>query len=83
MAVVVAFAALATPAAAPAADAPRRPNIVIILGDDLLNDNLGLTLSYKSTTKDAADDLQMDVFMISLVSGWHPIIEGAKRLKQE
>jgi len=25
----------------------------------------------------------MDVFMISLVSGWHPIIEGSKRLKSE
>jgi hypothetical protein len=28
-------------------------------------------------------DLQMDGFMITLVSGWHPIIEGAKRLKEE
>jgi len=27
--------------------------------------------------------LQMDVFMISLVSGWHPLIEGSKRLKSE
>jgi len=25
----------------------------------------------------------MDVFMISLVSGWHPIIEGSKRLQSE
>jgi hypothetical protein len=49
-----------------------------------INDNLGLTLSYKSTASDSApDDLQMDVFMISLVSGWHPIVEGAKRLKSE
>lgn len=49
-----------------------------------LNDNLGLTFSYKSTASDQApDDLQMDVFMISLVSGWHPIIEGAKRLQSE
>jgi hypothetical protein len=31
----------------------------------------------------APDDLQMDVFMISLVSGWHPLIEGSKRLKSE
>jgi hypothetical protein len=31
----------------------------------------------------APDDLQMDVFMISLVSGWHPIIEGSKRLQSE
>jgi Putative MetA-pathway of phenol degradation len=49
-----------------------------------INDNLGLTFSYKSTASDQApDDLQMDVFMISLVSGWHPTIEGAKRLKSE
>jgi hypothetical protein len=49
-----------------------------------INDNLGLTFSYKSTASDSApDDLQMDVFMISLVSGWHPIIEGAKRLEGE
>jgi len=49
-----------------------------------LNDNLGLTFSYKSTASDnAPDDLQMDVFMISLVSAWHPLIEGSKRLKSE
>jgi len=49
-----------------------------------INDNLGLTFSYKSTASDnAPDDLQMDVFMISLVSGWHPMIEGAKRLQSE
>jgi len=49
-----------------------------------LNDNVGLTFSYKSTASDnAPDDLQMDVFMISLVSAWHPLIEGSKRLKSE
>ena len=49
-----------------------------------INDNLGLTFSYKSTASDnAPDDLQMDVFMISLVSAWHPLIEGAKRLQSE
>jgi hypothetical protein len=49
-----------------------------------INDNLGLTFSYKSTVKDQApDDLTMDVFMVSLVSGWHPLIEGSKRLKSE
>jgi hypothetical protein len=49
-----------------------------------INDNLGFTFSYKSTASDSApDDLQMDVFMVSLVSGWHPIIEGSKRLKSE
>jgi len=49
-----------------------------------INDNLGLTFTYKSTANDQApDQLKMDVFMISLVSGWHPIIEGTKRLKNE
>jgi len=49
-----------------------------------INDNLGFTFSYKSTASDnAPDDLQMDVFMISLVYGWHPLIEGSKRLKSE
>jgi len=49
-----------------------------------INDNIGLTFSYKSTTNDqASSDLKMDVFMVTLVAGWHPIIEGAKRLKSE
>jgi hypothetical protein len=49
-----------------------------------INDNLGLTFGYKSTANDSApDDLQMDVFQISVVYGWHPIIEGAKRLGKE
>jgi hypothetical protein len=47
-----------------------------------INDSLALTFGYKSTVNDSAPgDLQMDGFMISLVSGWHPIIEGARRLK--
>jgi hypothetical protein len=49
-----------------------------------INDNLGLTFGYKSTVSDQApSDLKMDAFMISLVSGWHPLIEGSKRLKSE
>lgn len=49
-----------------------------------INDNIGLTFSYKSTASDQApDDLQMDVIMISLVAGWHPIIEGFKRLQSD
>ena len=49
-----------------------------------INDNLGLTVSYKSTINDdSPGDLQMDNFMVSLVYGWHPIIEGVKRLKSE
>jgi len=49
-----------------------------------INDNLGLTVSYKSTINDdSPGDLQMDNIMVSLVYGWHPIIEGMKRLKSE
>jgi hypothetical protein len=49
-----------------------------------VNDNLGLTFGYKSTVNDSAPgDLRMDGFMISLVYGWHPLIEGSKRLKSE
>jgi outer membrane putative beta-barrel porin/alpha-amylase len=47
-----------------------------------INDNLGLTVGYKSTVSDfAPSDLRMDNFTISLVYGWHSLIEGTKRLK--
>jgi hypothetical protein len=47
-----------------------------------INDNLGLTVGYKSTVDDLApQDLRMDNFTVSLVYGWHPLIEGTKRLK--
>jgi hypothetical protein len=49
-----------------------------------INDNLGLTVGYKSTVNDSApSDLRMDQFMVSLVYGWHPLVEGMKRLKGE
>ena len=49
-----------------------------------VNDNLNLTVGYKSTVNDSAPgDLRMDGFMVSLVYGWHPLIEGMKRLKSE
>jgi hypothetical protein len=49
-----------------------------------INDNLNLTVGYKSTFNDnAPGDLRMDSFMVTLVFGWHPIIEGARRLKGE
>jgi len=49
-----------------------------------ITENVSLTLGYKSTVNDGAPgDLQMDGFMISLVNGWHPIIEGMRRLKSE
>ena len=49
-----------------------------------VNNNLGLTFGYKSTINDnGPGDLRMDAFMISLVFGWHPMIEGMRRLKSE
>ena len=49
-----------------------------------INDNLGLTVGYKSTINDSAPgDLQMDGFMVSSCPGWHPLVEGARRLKGE
>jgi len=48
-----------------------------------VNDNLGLTFGYKSTINDnAPTDLQMDNFMITLTYGWHPLMEGMRRLKE-
>jgi len=47
-----------------------------------VNSNLNLTVGYKSTIGDSAPtDLRMDGFMVTLVYGWHPLIEGSKRLK--
>jgi len=49
-----------------------------------LNDNLNLTVGYKSTINDnGPQDMRMDAFMVTLVFGWHPIIEGSRRLKGE
>ena len=49
-----------------------------------INDNLNLTVGYKSTLNDTAPDaLRMDGFMITLVFGWHPLLEGSRRLKGE
>jgi hypothetical protein len=47
-----------------------------------VNDNMNLTFTYKSTINDnAADAMRSDMFMISLISGWHPVIEGSNRLQ--
>ena len=47
-----------------------------------INDNMNMTLGYKSTLNDTAPgDMKMDGFMFTFVYGWHPIIEGSKRLK--
>jgi hypothetical protein len=49
-----------------------------------LNDNMQLTLSYNTTVNDKNDeDLKMDGFRITIIYGWHPLVEGMKRLKAE
>ncbi len=46
-----------------------------------INDNIQLTAGYMATVNDSAPtDLRIDVFKLSLVFGWHPLIEGMKRL---
>jgi hypothetical protein len=49
-----------------------------------INDNLQATFGYKSTLNDSSpDELRMDQFMVSLVYGWHPLVEGMRRLQGE
>ena len=50
-----------------------------------VNENLNLTVGYKSTLNNSSDPtaLRMDTFMVTLVFGWHPLIEGSRRLKSE
>ena len=49
-----------------------------------VNDNMQFNLSYTSTINDSgATDLKMDGFRITLIYGWHPLVEGMKRLKEE
>ena len=54
------------------------------VGGTRLIDNLQLTASYTATVNDNDDDdLQMDGFRLSIVFGWHPLIEGMNRLQGE
>lgn len=46
-----------------------------------VNDNMQLNLSYSTTVNDSGDeDLKMDQFRFTLLYGWHPLIEGMRRL---
>jgi len=46
-----------------------------------VNDNLQLTVSYSSTVNDKdAEDLKMDGFRVTIIYGWHPLVEGMRRL---
>jgi hypothetical protein len=49
-----------------------------------INENVSLMFGYKSTINDSdPEDLRMDGFTVMLVSGWHPLVEGARRLQKE
>lgn len=49
-----------------------------------LNEELQLTAGYIATISDSdPEDLRMDGFKVSLVYGWHALIEGIKRLGAE
>ena len=46
-----------------------------------VNENTQLTVGYGSTLNDAnPTDLRLNQFRVSLTFGWHPLIEGIKRL---
>ena len=46
-----------------------------------INDNAQLTVGYGSTLNDKApSDLRLSQFRVTLVYGWHPLVEGVKRL---
>jgi hypothetical protein len=47
-----------------------------------INDNMQLTVSYVSSINDSdPEDLKMDGFRITLIYGWHKLIEGINRLE--
>ena len=46
-----------------------------------INDSLMLTTGYTATVGGGSEDLDLGVFRINLVYGWHPLIEGLKRLE--
>ena len=49
-----------------------------------INENLQFTAGYSASINDSAPtDLRMDTFMMTLVFGWHPLIDGMNRLKNE
>ena len=49
-----------------------------------VSENIQLTAGYLASVSDNdPTDLQMDVFKVSLVFGWHPLVEGMKRLGGE
>jgi hypothetical protein len=49
-----------------------------------INDNVQLTAGYMASINvNEPTDLNVDIFKLSLVFGWHPLVEGMKRLGSE
>jgi len=46
-------------------------------------DNLMISSSYAATVNQGSQDLKIDQFRLMLTYGWHPLIEGMKRLSKE
>jgi hypothetical protein len=47
-----------------------------------VNENMQFNISYTSTINDSAPtDLKMDVLRITLLYGWHPLVEGMRRIQ--
>ena len=46
-----------------------------------INDNISLTAGYTATVGEGSKDLDLGVFRINLIFGWHELIEGIKRLE--
>jgi hypothetical protein len=46
-----------------------------------INDNLTLTAGYTATVDDGPGDLDLGVFRINLIYGWHPLFQGIGRLE--
>jgi hypothetical protein len=47
-----------------------------------VNDNLMLTAGYTVTTDDGMDAMDLGVFRVNLVTGWHKLLEGMERLQR-
>ncbi len=47
-----------------------------------INDNMQMIVAYLSTINDKdPEDLKVDGFVFKFICGWHPLVEGMKRLK--
>jgi hypothetical protein len=47
-----------------------------------INDNMSLTAGYTVTTGDGTDGLDLGMFRINFVTGWHSLLEGMERLSR-